>query len=105
MPDRKPLDALPASVRADVRKATGATWFAPMLATLTEERFSRAGWLFEPKFDGERALAFRQGEEVRLMSRNQKILNEKYPELVAAFESQEQESFIVDGEIVTFLGK
>src|SRR5438874_9841360 len=39
------------------------------------------------------------------MSRNQKILNEKYPELVAAFESQEQESFIVDGEIVTFLGE
>jgi ATP-dependent DNA ligase len=29
-----------------------------MLATLTKERFSRAGWLFEPKLDGERCLAF-----------------------------------------------
>lgn len=80
-------------------------WFAPMLATLTEERFSRAGWLFEPKLDGERALVFRQGREIRILSRNQKILNEKYPELAAAFEAQSQKSFTVDGEIVTFAGE
>ena len=73
-----------------------------MLATLTEERFSRKGWLFEPKFDGERCLVWRRGEAVELYSRNQKLLNEKYPELTRAFQAQTTAQFIVDGEIVTF---
>jgi len=73
-----------------------------MLATLTEERFSREGWLFEPKLDGERCLVFRDGRRLDLYSRNQKLLNTKYPELVAAFEKQKPASYIVDGEIVAF---
>jgi len=77
-------------------------WVAPMLATLTDERFSREGWLFEPKWDGERCLAFRLGRDLRLFSRNRKRLNEKYPEITAAFQRQEADSFIADGEIVTF---
>jgi bifunctional non-homologous end joining protein LigD len=75
-----------------------------MLATLTEERFSRQGWLFETKFDGERCLALRCGSEVQLWSRNQKQLNDRYPELVAAFRTQKAERFAVDGEIVAFEG-
>ncbi len=77
-------------------------WFQPMLATLTEERFSRAGWLFEPKLDGERCLVFRDASGLELYSRNQKLLNAKYPELVTAFEKQKPRGFIVDGEIVAF---
>jgi ATP-dependent DNA ligase len=73
-----------------------------MLATLTNERFSREGWLFEPKWDGERCLAFRRGGDLRLLSRNSKSLNETYPEIVAAFQRQQSGSFIVDGEIVAF---
>jgi DNA ligase D-like protein (predicted ligase) len=73
-----------------------------MLATLTNERFSRKGWLFEPKLDGERCLVFRQRSELRLYSRNRKRLNEKYPEITAAFLRQDIDSFIGDGEIVTF---
>jgi DNA ligase D-like protein (predicted ligase) len=73
-----------------------------MLATLTYERFSREGWLFEPKWDGERCLAFRRGHDLRLLSRNRKRLNDKYPEITAAFDQQEADCFIVDGEIVTF---
>jgi len=73
-----------------------------MLATLTEKHFSRDGWLFEIKLDGERCLGFRRGDHVRLFSRNRKLLNEKYPELVRAFEMQKTASFIADGEIVTF---
>jgi bifunctional non-homologous end joining protein LigD len=80
-------------------------WIPPMLATLTEERFSREGWIFEPKFDGERALVFRTGGEVRILSRNQNLLNEKYPELVTAWEAQKSDSFIADGEIVAFDGE
>lgn len=75
-----------------------------MLATLTEERFSRKGWLFETKFDGERCLALRCGSKVELWSRNQKQLNGRYPELVTAFRNQKGERFAVDGEIVAFEG-
>ena len=73
-----------------------------MLATLTQERFSREGWLFEPKWDGERCLAVRRGRKLNLFSRNRILLNEKYPEIATALDQQETGSFIADGEIVTF---
>jgi DNA ligase D-like protein (predicted ligase) len=73
-----------------------------MLATLTHQPFSRDGWLFEPKLDGERCLVFRNGNDIRLFSRNRKSLNLKYPELTEAFRDQKTAYFIVDGEIVTF---
>ena len=99
---RNPLHALPPSVKARLRKIAQPTWVAPMLATLTDERFSREGWLFEPKWDGERCLAFRHGRDLSLFSRNRKRLNERYPEITAAFHRQEADAFIADGEIVTF---
>ena len=74
-----------------------------MLATLRHAAFSRRGWLFEPKLDGVRCLALRSGD-IQLLSRNQKRLNEKYPELVEAFRGQPSDAFAVDGEIVTFEG-
>ena len=73
-----------------------------MLATLVAQPFSRKGWLFEQKFDGERCLALRCGRDVQLLSRNRKRLNDRYPELLAAFQNQEAQRFAVDGEIVTF---
>jgi DNA ligase D-like protein (predicted ligase) len=76
-----------------------------MLATLTDERFSREGWLFEPKLDGERCLAFARRGTLRLLSRNRKRLNEKYPEIVEAFGDQPTDVFIADGEIVAFDGR
>jgi DNA ligase D-like protein (predicted ligase) len=102
MPNRNPLDRLPAAAKCRLWKRTQPKWIAPMLATLTKERFSREGWLFEPKWDGERCLVFRRGRELNLFSRNQVRLNEKYPELTAALQRQQDDSFIVDGEIVTF---
>src|SRR3989442_3932336 len=102
MADRNPLDGLPAEAKARLRKVPQPKWVAPMLATLTDERFSREGWLFEPKWDGERCLAFRHGRDLNLFSRNRKRLNEKYPEIAAAFHRQEIGSFIGEGEIVTF---
>ncbi len=83
----------------------GPHWIAPMLATLTDEPFSRRGWLFEPKLDGVRCLALRSSSAVQLVSRNEKLMNEKYPELVQAFRAQKSDSFAVDGEIVTFDGE
>ena len=102
MAETKALDNLPSEARAKLRKAQQPNWFAPMLATLTDERFSRKGWLFEPKLDGERCLVFRKGPDVELYSRNRKLLNSKYPELVEAFGKEKGGSFILDGEIVAF---
>jgi bifunctional non-homologous end joining protein LigD len=89
-------------VKARLRERPQPEWVAPMLATLTDERFSREGWLFEPKWDGERCLAFRLGGDLRLFSRKRKRLDAKYPEITAAFQRRARESFIADGEIVTF---
>jgi len=75
-----------------------------MLATLTDRRFTDKAWVFERKLDGERCLAFRHGGEVRLLSRNEKPLNETYPELADALCAQKISDFIVDGEIVAFEG-
>ena len=102
MADRNPLDGLPAEVKPRLRKRVQPAWIAPMLATLTDERFSREGWLFEPKLDGERCLVFRHGIELRLFSRNRQQLNETYPEVTAVFNGQKTRFFIADGEIVAF---
>ena len=45
-------------------------WLEPMAATLTQERFTGPEWIFERKFDGIRLLAFKEGTEVQLFSRN-----------------------------------
>ncbi len=75
-----------------------------MLATLTARRFSDPGWIFEPKWDGERCLAFRHGRAVELLSRNRRPLDAHYPELVDALAAQGADDFVVDGEIVAFEG-
>jgi len=88
--------------RSLLRKGEAIAWRDPMLATLTEKRFSSPDWLYEPKFDGERALVFRQGQDIRLLSRNQHLLNTTYPELTEALLKQPCSQFIIDGEIVAF---
>ncbi|WP_307814593.1 non-homologous end-joining DNA ligase [Glycomyces sp. YM15] len=77
----------------------------PMLATLTERRFSNAAWVFERKFDGMRALAVREGGAPHLWSRNEKPLDKRFPELVDALAELGGPEFTADGEIVAFDGK
>ena len=83
-------------------------WLSPMLATLTEKRFSDADWIFERKLDGERLLAFRDrkgGEDrIRLLTRNQKSALATYPDIGQALEAQPVADFVVDGEAVAFDG-
>jgi DNA ligase D-like protein (predicted ligase) len=98
------LDSLPDGVREILRKKALPSWTQPMLATLTDQRFSDENWIFERKLDGERCLAFRNGDAVRLMSRNKKKINVQYPEIAEALERQTAQKFIVDGEIVAFEG-
>ena len=80
-------------------------WTDPMLATLTDERFSSPDWIYERKLDGERCLIFRDGRGVRLFSRNRQRLNDTYPELVDALAARGPERWIADGEIVAFRGR
>ncbi|MQA88082.1 MAG: ATP-dependent DNA ligase [Streptosporangiales bacterium] len=99
-----PLDALQPDARPLLVRRAQPSWVDPTLATLTDDRFSDPAWIFEPKFDGERCLAFRDGSGVRLLSRNRKQINDRYPELVEALAAQRADDFVVDGEIVAFEG-
>lgn len=99
-----PFDALSDTERDALRDAPHPDWTAPMLATLTDDRFSDPGWLYERKLDGERALAFRDGDRVRLLTRNRKDLGQTYPEIAEALGTATPEDFVADGEIVAFEG-
>ena len=59
-----------------------------------------AVWCFEPKWDGFRALVFRDGDEVVLQSRNGRELGRYFPELVAALRAELAPRCVLDGEIV-----
>ena len=58
------------------------------------------GWIFEPKWDGFRAVIFRDGDEVLLQSRDTKSLNRYFPEVVEELKRQLPERCVLDGEIV-----
>jgi bifunctional non-homologous end joining protein LigD len=96
------LDLLGDEQRARLRRAAQPHWTAPMLATLTHDTFSDPDWFYERKLDGVRCLVFRRGKEPRLMSRNQKEMNDTWPELVEELEKEPCDDFIADGEIVAF---
>jgi ATP-dependent DNA ligase len=70
-----------------------------MLGRLARE-LPRGEYLYEPKWDGFRALAFRDGEEVELGSRNERPLTRYFPEVVESLKTNLPERCVVDGEIV-----
>jgi bifunctional non-homologous end joining protein LigD len=76
-----------------------------MKAVLTDERFSDPGWIFERKLDGIRCVAIRDGGAVRMLSRNDLSLRDRYPLIADALDRQSRERFAVDGEIVSASGK
>ena len=77
---------------------------AVMLATLTDRRDFGDGWLLERKFDGERCIARKEDDVVRLESRTGKDLTGTYPEVRAALAAQRTDRFLLDGELVAFDG-
>jgi len=72
----------------------------PMLAKPSSGLPPGDGWLFEPKWDGFRALVFRDGDEVYTQSRDLKPLDRYFPELAAPFRAQLPERCVLDGEVV-----
>jgi DNA ligase D-like protein (predicted ligase) len=83
---------------------SGPGWREPTLATLTDKRFSDDGWIFERKLDGVRAIASCDGGTPTLWSRNKKVMNNAYPEIVEALAAGGSSRFVADGEIVAFEG-
>jgi DNA ligase D-like protein (predicted ligase) len=77
-----------------------AGWMDPMLATLVEGLPDSRGWVFERKLDGVRALAYREGDAVRLYSRNKLPLEDSFPSVVDAIERLAGPDVLLDGEVV-----
>jgi ATP-dependent DNA ligase len=72
----------------------------PMLAKASDALPEGDGWLFEPKWDGFRAIVFRDGDEVLIQSRDLKPLDRYFPELADPIRASFPERCIVDGEVV-----
>jgi bifunctional non-homologous end joining protein LigD len=96
------LEALSDEERRELRRSRQPRWIEPMKAVLHDRAFSDPDWIYERKLDGERCLAYRTPNGVRLRSRTDKLLNNTYPELVEALEREASPEFVVDGEIVAF---
>jgi len=72
----------------------------PMLAKRVGELPVGGTWIYEPKWDGFRALVFRDGDEILIQSRDEKSLNRYFPELLEPLRSQLPARCVLDGEIV-----
>ena len=97
LPDPTPLDRRLARCGTETRFPASVK---PMLAKLTDGPFDAEGWLFEPKMDGFRLLAFVERGSVRLRSRNGNDMTALYPEVAEELRAQPHESFVLDGEVV-----
>ncbi len=75
-----------------------------MLAKRVSELPQGQGWIFEPKWDGFRALIFRDGDEILIQSRDEKSLNRYFPELVEVLAAQLPARCVLDGEVVVARG-
>ncbi|PYQ64241.1 MAG: ATP-dependent DNA ligase, partial [Acidobacteria bacterium] len=73
-----------------------------MLATLVDEPFHRPGWVYEEKYDGYRILAYKEGREVTLLSRNAKDRTETFSEIARAIATLPERTLLLDGEAVAF---
>src|SRR5213593_1709071 len=71
-----------------------------MLAKRVSELPASGTWIFEPKWDGFRALVFRDRDEILIQSRDEKPLNRYFPELLEPLRSALPARCVLDGEIV-----
>lgn len=90
--------------RAKIVPVTAPDWMAPMKAVLTEQRFSDDDWIYERKLDGIRCLTFKEGVQVRLLSRNQLSLDQRFPEIGYALLEATKLDCVLDGEVIALAG-
>jgi ATP-dependent DNA ligase len=84
--------------------AKSSTVPAPMEALLAAELPDGKGWQFEPKWDGFRCLARRDGGEVTLTSKSGKPLGRYFPDVVQMLEAVKEREFLLDGELIIPVG-
>jgi bifunctional non-homologous end joining protein LigD len=73
-----------------------------MLATLVSESFDRPGWVYEEKYDGDRVLAYKEEDRVRLLSRNGKDRTSDFAGVAASIRRLRPVTLLLDGEMVVF---
>lgn len=76
--------------------------FAPMLLSELKRPFHKPGWVYEEKYDGYRAVAYKEGSRVRLISRNLKELTARFAEVAEALAQLRAPTLVLDGEIAVF---
>ena len=74
-------------------------FFIEPMMSLRAGDLAVGNWIYELKFDGYRALAFKDGKDVRLVSRNRTNFNKDYPQLVDSLRLLTANKVIIDGEI------
>ncbi len=89
-----------ATPRTSRRSSKAAGPIPPMEAKLVNELPEGDGWQFEPKWDGFRCLAFRDGDDVALQAKSGKPLARYFPEVVETMRSLPGDRFVLDGELV-----
>ena len=77
----------------------------PMEAKLVPDLPEEEGWLFEPKWDGFRCLAYRAGPDVELQSKSGKSLARYFPDVMAALQTLPLDRFVLDGELAILSGE
>lgn len=77
----------------------------PMLASLVKEPFDTPGWVYEEKYDGYRILAYKEGRQVTLLSRNGNDRTATFAPIAAAVAKLSARTLLLDGEVVIFDSK
>jgi bifunctional non-homologous end joining protein LigD len=73
-----------------------------MLAAEVKRPFHKPGWVYEEKYDGYRALVYKDGKNVRIVSRNLKDLTARFAEVAAAVARLRSPGLVLDGELAVF---
>jgi bifunctional non-homologous end joining protein LigD len=73
-----------------------------MLATLISGPFNKRGWAYEEKYDGDRIIAYKEGNRIRLLSRNGTDRTDNFPGIAAAIRCLKATTLLLDGEVVVF---
>jgi len=76
--------------------------YSPMIPTLVRSPFHRPGWVYEEKVDGYRMLAYKDGPQVRLVSRRNVDHSRRFRELSAAIATMASATLVLDGEVAIF---
>lgn len=104
-PERKSKASTPARKERTLQPPTPAPVFVePMKPQLVTALPEGPDWSYEVKWDGYRALLLKHGDDVQLLSRNEKSLAKDFPGVIAAAQELSGRSFLVDGEVVALDG-